>query len=63
MDTTTMTSDLGSQTSIWQCKTGESMIITEWVQKTLFKYCKFITGQEELEYGQPLSEFALEENN
>src|SRR5687768_8920418 len=63
VDANTMTSELGPQTSSRQHKMGESMIISDWVQKTFFKYCKCVTCLEELEYGQPFSEFALEENN
>ena len=59
----TATSDLGSHSSSQQHKTGESLIISVWVRKVLFKYCKFVTQEESLDYGQALCEFSLEENN
>ena len=62
-DGNTTTSDLASMTSSRQQKTGKCLIIADWVQKGLFKYCKFITSSDNMEYGQPLSEFTLEENN
>ena len=63
IDGNTSTSDLASQSSSRVQKTGESIIIADWVQKGLFKFCKFVTSQEDMEYGQPLSLFAFEENN
>ena len=62
-DANTTTSDLASQASSRQLKTGESLMISDWVQKGLFKYCKFITSTASMAYGEPLSLFALEENN
>ena len=63
VDGNASTSDLASQTSSRVQKTGESMIIADWVRKVLFKFCKFVTCPEDMEYGQPLSLFVFEENN
>jgi len=63
VDGNTTTSDLASTTSSRQQKTGESMLLADWVRKGLFKYCKFVTSNDELDYGEPLSLFVLDENN
>ena len=58
----TTTSELGSITSSKKKKTGESLLLCNWVRKSLFKYCKFVTSDDSMEYGQPLC-YTLEENN
>src|SRR5687768_8251881 len=62
-DGITVTSDLASHASSRGKKSGESLLISDWVRRGLFRYCKFVTCSDELEYGEPLSLFALEENN
>lgn len=62
-DEKTITSELGSHASSRSTKSGEEVMISDWVRKGLFKYSKFVTSKEDLEYGQALSLFALEENN
>ena len=63
IDANTTTSELGSELSSKQCISGESRLICDWVRKGLFKYCKFITSHDSMDYGQELCLFALEENN
>ena len=62
-DNVTITSKLESISSSRKKKTGESVLLCDWVRKSLFKYCKFITSADVLEYGQPVCLFTLEENN
>lgn len=59
----TITSDLASYASSHQQKSGDCLVVSDWVQKGLFKYCKFVTRSDDMEYGQPLSLFAIEENS
>ena len=63
VDMITVTSDLASVASSRQQKLNESIVILDWVWKGLFKYCKFVTSSESMEYSEWLSLFALEENN
>ena len=63
LDGNTSTSDLASVASSRVQKSGEFILIADWVRKCLFKYCKFVTNRDSVEYGQPLSLFCLEENN
>jgi len=62
-DGNTITSELASHASSRPTRTGEELVISDWVRKGLFKYSKFVTTKEDMDYGQPLSLFALEENN
>src|SRR5687768_4186586 len=62
-DGSTITSDLASSTSSCHQKSGDGLVVSDWVQKVLFKYCKFVTSADDMDYGQPLSLFAIEENN
>lgn len=61
--TETATSELVFVLSSVKQKSGESIIICDWVRKCLFKYCKFITSSTSMEYGEALSVFCIEENN
>lgn len=62
-DNITLTSELESVTSSKRKKNGETLLLCDWVRKSLFKYCKFITSDDSLEYDQPICLFTLEENN
>jgi len=62
-DTETATSELPSVSSSLKPKSGEIIIICDWVRKHLFKYCKFITSATTMDYGEELSVFCVEENN
>ena len=62
-DNNTTTSELESITSSKKKKTGESLLLCDWVRKSLFKYCKFVTSNNSMDYRQPLCLFTLEENN
>lgn len=57
------TNQAGIQTVIHNLKSPESIIIADWVRKGLFKFCKFVTSSESLEYRQPFCLFAISENN
>ena len=59
----TTASELESITSSKKKKTGECLLLCDWVRKSLFKYCKFVTSNDSMEYGQPICLFTLEENN
>src|SRR5687767_9689859 len=61
--TNTLISELALVTSSCKQKSGEDMMISDWVRSGLFKYYKFITSSDSMEYGQLLSLFCLEENN
>lgn len=62
-DNNTTTSELESITSSKKKKTGECLLLCDWVRKNLFRYCKFVTSDDSMEYGQPLCLYTLEENN
>lgn len=63
IETGTTTSDMVSISSSRQPNYLKNVILSNWVRKGLFRYCKFVTTQESLEYDQPLCLFTLEENN
>ena len=42
-------------------KSNDFILIAEMVRKSLFKFCKFVTNSDSVEYGQPFSLFCLEE--
>ena len=46
-----------------QQKSGETRLICDWVRKDLFKYCKFVTSHNSMDYGEPLCQFCLDEHN
>lgn len=62
-DVTSISCDNNSSTLGKTPKSGESSLIADWVRKSLFRFCKFVTSEEMMEYGQPICLFALEENN
>ena len=61
VDGNTSTSDLASAASSSIHKSSEFILIAEMVRKCLFKFCKFVTNSDSVEYGQPFSLFCLEE--
>lgn len=67
-DDSTVLSDSTSKeddSSMWsrKKKTGESLLIADWVRESLFKFCKFVTSDDMMDYGEPLCLYALEGNN
>ena len=62
-DSNTTTSEFESIASSKKKKTEKCLLIFDWVKKSLFKYCKFVTSDDSLEYSQPICLFTLKENN